>query len=175
MKTTFYASLVLLTCMILAGAAEENPFELSIVPESRNADSSSISLAKDSKREFFVILTNKSDKSQPVFESWNSWGYQVISFQLILPSGEQKKISVKPQFFTRNFPSTYVIPPNGHQVFPITLDDEWQGAPDFGKPGRTKIKLAAIYEVHESKESGEQKVWTGRIVSETLAVEVNHW
>ena len=68
MKTTFYASLVLLTCMILAGAAEENPFELSIVPESRNADSSSISLAKDSKREFFVILTNKSDKSQPVFE-----------------------------------------------------------------------------------------------------------
>ncbi len=175
MKTTFHFLFVLLACMILAGAAEDKPFQLSIVPESRSDQSSSISLAQDSQRKFFVVLTNTTDKDQPVFETWNSWGYQTVSFELILPSGERTKLCVKPQVFTRNFPSTYVIPPKGHQVFPITLDAEWEGAPDFGRPGQTKIKLTALYEVGETKESGEHKVWTGRIASETINVEVNHW
>jgi len=175
MKTTVHILLVLLACMILAGAAEEKPFLLSIVPESRSENSSLISLAKDSHRKFFVVLTNTTDKAQPVFEAWNSWGYQTISFELILPSGERTKLCVKPQKFTKNGPTTYVIPPKGHQVFPIALNDEWEVKFDFGIPGQTKIKLTAIYEVGASKESAVQKVWTGRIESETIDVVVNHW
>ncbi|CAN5908877.1 hypothetical protein BH11VER1_BH11VER1_09200 [soil metagenome] len=161
--------------MVLAGAAEEKPFQLTIVPESSSEHSSSISFAKDSKRAFFVVLTNTSDKPQSIFESWNSWGYQAIAFEMIRPSGERTKVFVKPQSFSKNFPSTYVIPARGHQVFPITFNDEWDVKPDFGESGRTKIKLTAVYEVHATKESGEKKVWTGRIVSETIDTEVNHW
>jgi hypothetical protein len=175
MKTTFHFLLVLLACIILAGAAEEKPFQLSIVPESRTENSSSISLAKDSQRKFYVVLTNTTDKAQPVFEAWNSWGYQTVSFELILPSGERAKLSVKSQAFKRNFASTYVIPPKGHQVFPITLNDKWDVKFDFGSLGQTKIKLTAIYEVLTTKEAVEKKVWTGRIVSETINTEVNHW
>lgn len=175
MKTTIQPLLISLACIISASAAEEKPFQLSIVPESRNEVYSSISLAKDSKREFFIVLTNTTDKAQPVFESWNSWGYQAISFELILPSGERSKVSVKPQYFTKNYSSVFVIPPKGHQVFPIRLNDNWEGTPDFGKSGRTRIQLAAIYEIFATKESIELNVWTGRIVSEMIDVEVLHW
>jgi hypothetical protein len=175
MRITFQTLVSLLACIVLTGAAEESPFQLSIVPESRSEITSSISWAKDSKRNFFVILTNTSDKPQAVFERWNSWGYQAISFEMIGSAGERTSVRVKPQSFTKNFPSTYVIPPKGHQVFPIILNDKWEGRPAFGEPGRTKIKLTAVYEVQATAESAEQKVWTGRIVSGTIDTEVNHW
>ena len=174
MKTAVQALLVLLACIILAESAEEKPFQLSIVPEGRSEKSSSISMAKDTQRKFYVVLTNTSNRAQPVFETWNSWGYQTISFELILPSGGRTTLCVKPQTFTMNYPSTYVIPPKGHHVFPITLNDEWALKSDFGGPGKTKVKLTALYEVLATKESTEKKVWIGRIVSETIIVEVNH-
>jgi hypothetical protein len=173
MKTIFKSGLVLVACVIWTAAAEEKPFHLAIVPKSRSENSSSISWTGSPNHQFFVVMTNTTDKNQPVFETWNSWGYQAVSFELILPSGKRMKASVKPQVFTRNFPSTYVIPPKGHQVFPISFNEEWELVPDFKSFGTTKIKLIAIYEIFPNEESKKKMVWTGRIVSETLEAEFN--
>lgn len=151
------------------------PFELSIIPENRSENLSGISWANDCKSGFFVILSNLTDKAQPIFETWNSWGYQSISFEMTLPSGDTSTVTVKQQFFTRNFSSTFVIPPGGHQVFPITLNEVWEGNPAFGGKGRTRVNLKAVYEIDVSPESKEQGIWTGRVESEPIEVEVHHW
>ena len=89
--------------------------------------------------------------------------------------GAKSKMAVKPQIFTVNFPSTFTISPGGHQVFPITFDEAWAGRPDFGKPGRTAVKLKAVYGIVADDDSKEQGVWAGRVESEVMEVEVNHW
>lgn len=155
----------------------EPPFKISIVPERRDADFSFISHAKDTKRSFYVVLTNVSKQHQAVFEVGNSWGYQAISFELTLDANEEKKykVTVKPQTFTKNVPAIYVIPPQGHQVFVITLDDKWTGMPEFKKPGHTPATIKAIYELKKTNESWEKGVWAGRVESEPVELKISHW
>ncbi len=74
-----------------------------------------------------------------------------------------------------NFPSTFIIPPKGHFVFEITLDKDWIGKPDSWEDGQTKVKIKAVYEPSTCKRLKERAVWIGKIESEELAVEINHW
>ena len=159
----------------LSACAADKPFSVLIVPEKRSETDSSIGWGSGSAHGFFVLLTNLTDKNQPVFEAWNSWGYQAIAFEMILSDGRKANLAVKERNFTKNVASVYVIPPHGHQVFPVTLGDEWQGKPDLGPAGTTKVTLKAIYEVASTKESREQGVWTGRVESVPAEVYVRHW
>ncbi|MGI9239469.1 MAG: hypothetical protein ACR2RV_01635 [Verrucomicrobiales bacterium] len=165
--------LLLAVISALSTASAEPPFRISIVPESRSGQVSKIGWGAESKRKCYVVLTNTTDQPQRVFETWNSWGYQAISFELTHASGKTSKVSVKPQIFTVNFPSTFTIPANGHYVFPISLNQDWEGEPEFGKEGRTEVKLKAVYGLAPTTESREQEVWTGRVESDELAVEIS--
>jgi hypothetical protein len=84
------------------------PFSLSVVPEKSNGEpfGSSIEMAHNKPRDFYVVLTNVSSEPQAVWESWNSWGYQTVSFELttldrkkfvvaLLTSLTQKAISLR--------------------------------------------------------------------------------
>jgi len=155
--------------------AADKPFNVLIIPEKRSERDSYISWGSGSVPAFFVLLTNLTDKPQPVFERWNSWGYQTIAFEMILSDGQKANLAVKERVFTKNAPSVYVIPPHGHQVFPITLGDEWLGKPNLGPAGTTKVMLKAVYEIVPTKESREQGAWTGRIESTPAEVYVRHW
>lgn len=170
---TFSITLYII-CFACSVASATPPFQISITPESCSGQVNSISCATDSKRCFYVILTNTTKESQRVFETSNSWGYQSISFELILSSGKTEQVSMKPQVFTRNFPSTFTIPSRGHYVFPIILNDDWHGIQNLRKDGRAEASMKAIYELSETIESKENAVWTGKIVSEALKVEINH-
>jgi hypothetical protein len=70
------------------------PFTLSIVP-GRSGD---ITMAKKNPNEFYVVLTNVSGLSQPVWESWNSWGYRAISFELTTTDGKKFVVSKAARF-----------------------------------------------------------------------------
>jgi hypothetical protein len=122
-----------------------------------------------------VVLTNVSKETQPIFEGWNSWGYQAISLEITMPDGKKAILSVSDQDFTRNFPSTFHILPGEHQVFPIRLDKSWEMNPSITFALETAITLKAIYEITESPESKKQHVWTGRVESKPCQLTLRHW
>ena len=122
-------------------------------------------MAHDKPSDFYVVLTNVSSEPQAVWEEWNSWGYETISFEATTGDGKKFIISRKPQIFTVNFPSTFLIQPGEHKVYDIRLDKWWAAHPALPRVDETSITLRAIYEVHPTPESAQYKVWTGRVES----------
>jgi len=150
-------------------SVQKVPFSLSIVPESSRGEGfgSSIEMAHDKPRDFYVVLTNLSGEPEAVWEDWNSWGYQTVSFELTTVDGKKFLVSRRPEIFTANFPSTFLIEPGEHQVYAIRLDEWWETHPSLPKTDEMAIKLKAIYEVHPTPEAAQYKVWIGRLESRT--------
>ena len=171
---TFLFSVASLAWSADKDAAE--PFTLTVVPtRSSSPKLRSITIADDKPGEFYVVLTNGTKDAHPVFEYWNSWGYQNISFEFTMPDGKKLVVSKRPQSFTRNFPSTFLIPPGEHQVYAIRLDKGWETRPKLAADAETPITLKAIYEVTVTPEATEHKVWIGRIESKSYNLTLRHW
>jgi hypothetical protein len=102
-----------------AQETSRSPFSLSIVP-----GLGGITMAENKPREFYVVITNVSEGPQSIWQYWNSWGYQAISFELTTADGKKFVLSKKQEEFTRNFPSTFVVESGEHQVYPIKFD-QW--------------------------------------------------
>jgi hypothetical protein len=148
----------------------QSPFLLLIVP-GRNG----ITMAKSKTDEFFVILTNISREPHPVWETWNSWGYQAISFELTTADGKKFVVSKRQEGFTKNFPSTFIVAPGEHQVYPIKLDEWWETHPALAKADEMPITLKAVYEVSTTPEAIQFKVWTGRLESQSYNFSLRQW
>ena len=146
---------------------QKPPFSLSVVPQTSHEEpfGGSIEMAHNKPREFFVVLTNVSPETQPVWEYWNSWGYQNISFELTTANGKKFVVSRNQEGFTRNFPSTFLIGPGEHQVYAIRLDEWWETHPSLPKVAETSITLKATYEVSPTAEATQYNVWTGPLES----------
>jgi hypothetical protein len=155
------------------------PFSISLVPTSSREEpfGRGISMANKSPGYLYVVLTNISSHSQPVFEDWNSWGYQAVSFEALAADGRRFVISRKSHRFTMNFPSTFIVPPGEHMVYAIALDDEWKAVPSVPIADATPIlvTLKAIYEVKPSPEATKGEVWIGRLESRSYRVKLRHW
>ncbi len=155
------------------------PFSISLVPTSSHEEplGRGISIAKKSPGYLYVVLTNISSQSQVVFEDWNSWGYQSVSFEGQAADGRRFVISRKSHPFTMNFPSTFIVPAGEHMVYAIALDDEWKAVPSVPIADATPIlvTLKAIYEVKPSPEATKGEVWTGRLESHSYQVKLRHW
>ena len=132
--------------------AQKTPFTLSIVPTRSSLDSRLITIASQKPDEFYVVLTNISSEPQAVWETWNSWGSQTISFEFTLPDNRRVVVSKGPQGFTMNFPSTFLIPPGEHKVYPIRLD-KWWDVGSIPKSTEMQISLKAVYEVPVTPEA----------------------
>jgi hypothetical protein len=148
----------------------QTPFSVSIVP-----GRSGITIAKNKPDEFFVVLTNISGEPQAVWERWNSWGYQTISFELTTTDGRKFGISRKQENFTRNAPPTFLVKPGENQVFAVRLDEWWKIHPTLPKSDEMPITLKAIYEIRPTAEATEHKVWTGRLESHTYSFSLRQW
>lgn len=116
-----------------------------------------------------------SGEHQVVWESWNSWGHQTISFEVTTVNGKKFLLSRGPEDFTKNNPTTFAVQPGEHQVYPIQLDKWWVSNPAFPKTDEMPITLKAIYQVSPTREVSEQKVWTGRIESRTYHFTLRQW
>lgn len=160
-----------------AFAVQKSPFSLSVVPQTSHEEpfGNSIQMARNKAREFFVVLTNISPETQPVWEYWNSWGYQNVSFEITTADGKKFVLSKRQEDFTRNFPSTFLIAPREHQVYAIRLDDWWETHPPLPKADEMPIKLKAIYEVSPTPEAAQYHVWTGRLESRSYKLTLRQW
>jgi hypothetical protein len=156
---------------------QTSPFSLTVVPETSYGErfGSSIEMAHNKPREFYVVLTNVSAEPQAVWEYWNSWGYQTVSFELTTLDGKKFIVSRREEDFTKNFPSTFLIQPGEHQVYAIRLDEWWETHPSLRKTNETAITLKAIYEVPPTPEAAQYKVWTGRLESRTYDFKLRQW
>ena len=132
-------------------------------------------MADKGARDFYVVLTNVSNKSQMAWETWISWGYQTISFELTASSGSKIVISKRQQDFTVNGPSTFLIPPGEHQIYAVKLDDTWEARPIVPKANETSVALKAIYEVPSTPEAGQHKVWVGHLESRSYNFVLRQW
>ncbi len=141
--------------------ASTPPFSVSIVSGRRDG----ITMAKHGAREFYVVLTNVTNGPRPVWEYWNSWGFQTVSFELTTADGKQFVLSKKDKDFDVNFPSFFIVEPGEHQVFAIGLDESWEAQPTLPTKAEMPITLRAVYEVASSREASKYNVWTGRIES----------
>src|SRR5579863_422466 len=79
----------------LSSEAPKPPFSFSIVPTNSSGEVGSITMAQSKARDFYVVLTNVSKDPQPVWEYWNSWGYQTISFELTTANGRKFVVSMR--------------------------------------------------------------------------------
>lgn len=117
---------------------------------------------------FYVILRNKTGEPQRLFEYWNSWGYQNISFYFYMADGVHV-VTRKNQDFTHNFPSTYEVPGGETMVFPITFDNWWHELPNIDE-GESKVKMQVVYKCNPSFVAKEAKSWTGVVASKVYEV-----
>jgi hypothetical protein len=144
------------------------PFSLAIV--SGTNKSITMSEKTESADEFFVVLTNISKEPQPVFEYWNRWGFQVISFELSTADGKRFVLTVKDHGFDKNVPDTYTVEPSEHQVFAIRLDESWQVQPALTVVEGMPIILKTVYQVSPTRESAQHHVWTDRVESHSYSL-----
>jgi hypothetical protein len=155
--------------------APKPPFSLAIVPTSNGDGGGSIEMALKSRRDFYVVLTNVSSEPQRVWQTWNSWGYQTVSFDFATKDGKKYAVTKRDEEFTRNFPSTFLVPPGEHEVFAVHLDESWVTHPPFPKADEMPITVKAIYEVPPTPEASQHKVWTGRVESHTYDLTLRQW
>jgi hypothetical protein len=160
-----------------AATVEKSPFSLSVVPQTSRGEQfgSSIEMAHNKPREFYVVLTNASPETQPVWEYWNSWGYQTVSFELTTADGKKVVVSRKQEGFTMNFPSTFLIGPGEHQIYAIRLDDRWETHPLLSHIDEMPVTLTAIYEVSPTAEATQYHVWIGHIESRNYKLTLRQW
>jgi hypothetical protein len=156
---------------------DSSPFVVSLVPTWSGVSGRGISMAANTLDTFYVLLTNVSPQVQAAFRTSNSWGYSAISFELRTGNGRIVAITKRPEDFTKNNPSTFVIPPGEQMVYPIKLDGAWVAGAPLPKADEepVDVTLKAIYEVKPTPESTGQKVWTGRVESAEYHLKFRHW
>ena len=176
MKLRALAILLLASPSVVGAAKRRAPFIVTVVPSGSGSDGRYITLADEQPHAFYVIVTNTSTQPQPVWQTWCSWGYWTISFDITTTDGKHFSVSKsRDAVFTRNYPATFLIPPGEHQVYLVRLDKEWTNRPKLPKASHTPITIKAIYEVIETPESRKHKVWAGRVESKTYSFTLSHW
>lgn len=150
--------------IVLAEAAM--PFVLSIVPTSSTEKGGPALELYGSQGTFDVILTNKSHVPQKVWMEWCSWGYFSLSFIMTDENGNQSFVNKLERAWDKNFPAYYLVGPNEHYVYHVSLSSLTWSNPPLPKQGlNRKFKITAIYEVKETPESKKEGVWVGKIYS----------
>jgi len=178
--------LVLIFSAAAWGQEQKAPFTLAIVP-SRSDPKYEVSISrvpqpryKNENRpveEFYLVISNVSDKPQPVFEFWNSWGAASISLVLTTANGKEHVLARTREIFTKNGPDTFTVQPGEHQVYAIRLDYWWEARPELPAVETLPVTVKAIYNVEpptgdEAKGTDDwdrdiQSVWVGRVESKS--------
>lgn len=92
----------------------------------------------------------------------------MLSFE-VLRGPSITRVVRAPQVYTRNIPSSVEVPAGGRHRVPFDLGDgTWQLDVPAGELFGAGASLVAVYEVRESREASEARVWTGRLRSQPV-------
>jgi hypothetical protein len=158
-----------------AATASDASFSIAVVPSESGREGGYITMASTKSRPFYVVLTNLSKRSQSVWNWWNSWGYYAITLELTTADQKKYIISKRPTGFTKNTPTTFLVPSSEQQVYVIRLNQEWQAQPALPKKAAMHVRVKAVYEVSPTAESAKYGVWTGRVESKVYDFSLLQW
>lgn len=155
--------------------------ELSVSIAVPQRDSRRVIDLRQSGAYFNVVVTNRSKHDLRLWETWNSWGYFNLSFDVLDENGRVvSTVSKRPRAWTVNFPSWVTIKPGEHFVLKVDFDpDIWIWGGDvgdsrpaylpflsvMGKEPEFKLNLRAVFRILPDWETIENTVWTGTVKS----------
>jgi hypothetical protein len=172
MKSIFTLGLLLVALVGAEGLKAGELLGVDIVPALSRGSEPEIFVSGEPHHRLHVVVSNLSDSPQRVYEDWNSWGYDSLSFEAITGEGKKVQLKKKPRDWTKNFASTYTIAARGHYVIPVQLStNEWENAELISSPEVQPIKLKAIFEIPKP-DTNTYQVWVGRVESVTRTVKV---
>ena len=128
---------------------------------------------------FYVVITNNSNQAQNLWESWNSWGFFNLRFDILDGQGVVQDSIVKTPdtCWTMNFPSYTTLKPKQHFVIEVDLSKpEWVVArkerpytpfaqTDYAT-NKGQLRIHALFEIPKDNETEKQSVWVGKIQTE---------
>lgn len=130
---------------------------------------------------FNVVVTNRTIRDLQLWETWNSWGYYNLSFEVLDEDGNVKySITKRPRAWTINGPTWVVVRPGEHFNIPVDFDpDIWAVSVAAGREKRTlvpllaqfatspkfELKLRAVFRVYPDDETIDRDIWTGTVRS----------
>jgi hypothetical protein len=148
---------------------------LTIVPTTYASRlSSEATISFGARPHFHVLLTNLSAEPVTLFEEWNSWGYDGLSFELTYADGRKVALTRAPRNWYRNYPSTLTLAPQGYYVFEVRFDQTWVPSLRTEPPAVHGIacRLRARYTIAPAEQSLERlelrdvHPWAGTVASE---------
>jgi len=117
-----------------------------------------------------VVLTNTGDGPIRLWQTGNTWGDSALSFIVRVADASVPLVRELPAY-TRNVPSSLVVPPGGEFRLAFDLGDgSWHADVPLDRLWRDGAWLIAVYEVEETPESRQFGVWTGRVESAPVPI-----
>lgn len=118
-----------------------------------------------------AIITNTSDEPLRLWETWNSWGWYNLSFEILDDSCNiLHTLEKMPRAWTRNFASFFILAAEDQYAIEVCLNEtDWLlPVPGEEYPGGSEAYMRALFTIPEDKETDEYGIWTGRIESEPV-------
>jgi beta-lactamase regulating signal transducer with metallopeptidase domain len=130
---------------------------------------------------FNVVVTNLTKRDLRLWETWNSWGYFNLSFDVLDDKGNVvNSIVKKPRGWTVNGVTWITVKPGEHFTLRVDFDpDEWIWGGDIGsnfpvyipylvmmdREPEFNVRLRAVFKIIPDWETIEHNVWTGTVRS----------
>jgi hypothetical protein len=118
-----------------------------------------------------IVLVNTGNTEVRIWRTGNEWGDTAFSFEVIQDDPIWRVVR-QPQVYTRNLPSSVVVPAGTTHEWPFDLGDgQWQADPHIEQVLVPGAQLVAIYHVPRSPEAVTHNVWMGRLRSKPVVLE----
>ena len=181
---------LLLTFLVLALVsaapfASAGPAELTVAiavpargPHQKGKPGPRVIDIRQAQSHFHVVVTNTSGKPQRLWQTWNSWGYYNLRFEVADAAGKVLyAIKKKPRAWTRNFPSWIELASGEPFVMDVSFDRESWTLPFLKdkRQGEFPLRMRAVFGNRADKQTEEHKVWTGEASSPFQDYRVRYW
>ncbi len=117
-----------------------------------------------------VVLTNEGEVAIRIWRTGNDWGDGTLSF-VVARGDDASTVTLAPQDYTRNVPSSLEVPARGsHRIAFDLRDGSWEPEAALAGLPDGDARLTAVFEIAPTEESTEHGVWTGRMRSDPVAL-----
>lgn len=118
-----------------------------------------------------VILLNSGSQNVGVWNMGNQWGAPVLSFE-VQYNGFVWRITRREEVYTRNVPSSFVLPAGERYQWRFDLGDgSWIVEIPFDQLTGRQARLVAVYTVSATPEAVAYGVWIGQLRSKPVLLE----
>jgi hypothetical protein len=181
MKIYLVCSSAIGLLLIASGASENKNAKYPIqVRIARHSTAVGVGKGNDLPNQLFVVITNVSDAPVRIWDQWNGWGYDNLTFSMQTDNRKIRKTLKR--FGGENGghgPESIELGPGDHYVCSVRfaaddqndLTDSW--GPLVIRNGEYPwITLRADYEIKADDFSRQKNVWTGRVSSPPVRIRV---